>query len=212
MYKRRNRGSHTRCPVGYKRCVSALKQKRSKLRYYTGSSIDKMGTVTEKTIEYLATCEYISTVKEVLRRADSKVLKSICNAAVNAADGDVGISKKLLRYFEKHRSAFSVLMSTKISIGQKIKYVMSDRGCVLELIPPLLTCVLSSIGASFITPEDGETSCDNSDNCESFSNFDPYKKYIGRRVRRERCELEEREEEQTPAKKQKKAETKGGKK
>jgi len=171
-----------------------------------------MGTVTEKTIEYLATCEYTSTVKEVLRSANDKVLKSICNAAVNAADGDVGISKKLLRYFEKHRSAFSVLMSTKISIGQKIKYVLGDRGHALELIPPLLTCVLASIGTNFITPEEGETTCDNSDNSASFSNFDPYKKFIGRRVRRERCVLEESEEEQTPAKKQKKAETKGGKK
>ena len=53
-----------------------------------------MGTVTEKTIEYLAICEYTSTVKEVLRAADPKVLKSICNAAVKAADGDVGISAK----------------------------------------------------------------------------------------------------------------------
>ena len=171
-----------------------------------------MGTVTEKTIEYLATCEYISTVKEVLRAANPKVLKSICNAAVNAADGDVGIKKKLLRYFEKHRSAFSVLLSTKISIGQKIKYVMSDRGRVLELIPPLLTCVLASIGTTFITPEDEETTSDNSDNNIRFSNFDPNKKYIGRHVKREICGHDESEEEQTPAKKQKKNETKGVKK
>ena len=79
-----------------------------------------MGTVTEKTIEYLATCEYISTVKEVLRRAHPKVLKSICNAAVNAADGDVGIKAKLRRHFAKHRSVFAVLTSKKITIGEKI--------------------------------------------------------------------------------------------
>ena len=73
---------------------------------------------------------------------------------------------------------------------------------------PLLTCVLASIGTNFITPEDGDTTSDNSDNNVLFTNFDPNKKYIGRRVRRERCVLEENEEEQTPAKKQKKAEAK----
>ncbi len=171
-----------------------------------------MGTVTEKTIEYLATCEYIRTVKEVLRRADSKVLKSICNAAVNAADGDVGISAKLRRHFAKHRSAFSVLMSTKITIGEKNKYVLRDRGHALELIPPLLTCVLASIGTNFITPEDDETTSDNSDNSVNFSNFDPNKKYIGRHVKREVHGQDDCEEEQTPPKKQKKAETKGVKK
>ena len=99
-------------------------------------------------------------------------------------------------------------MSTKITIGQKIKYVLWDRGCALELIPPLLTRVLASIGTSFIMPEDDETTSDNSDNHVNFSNFDPNKKYIGRHVGREVSGQDEGEEEQTPPKKQKRAETK----
>ncbi len=73
----------------------------------------QMGTVNEKTIEYLAICEDTRAVKEVLRSANPKVLKSICNAAVNAADGDVGIKAKLRRHFAKHRSVFAVLTSKK---------------------------------------------------------------------------------------------------
>ena len=100
-------------------------------------------------------------------------------------------------------------MSTKITIGQKIKYVLWDRGRALDLIPPLLTRVLASIGTSFITPEDDETTSDNSDNNVNFSNFDPNKKYIGRHVRREVCGQDESVEEQTPPKKQKKLLTGG---
>ena len=139
-------------------------------------------------------------------------MKSICNAAVNAADGDVGIKAKLRRHFAKHRSVFAVLTSKKITIGEKNKYVLRDRGRALELIPPLLTCVLASIGTGFITPEDVETTSDNSDNNVNFSNFDPNKKYIGRHVGREEEEISESEAEQTPPKKQKRTETKGVKK
>ena len=104
-------------------------------------------------------------------------------------------------------------MSPKITIGQKNKYVLRDRGHALELIPNLLTCVLASIGTRFITPENEETTSCNSDNNEKFSNFDPNKKYIGRHVRRELCgDDEDEEEEQSPPKKQKKAETKVDKK
>ncbi len=86
---------------------------------------------------------------------------------------------------------------------------MRDRGHALELIPPLLSCVLASIGTSFITPEDDETTSDNSDYNVNFYNLYSNKKYIGRPVRSEVSGHEESEAEQAPPKKQKRAVRKG---
>jgi len=157
--------------------------------------ITKMSKVTKRTIEYLAVCRDTRAVKEVLRSAQPEVLKSICNAADNAAHGDVGISKRLKRYFWNHRKAFSVLKSLEITVAYKKEYVMRDRDHVLRLIPPLLCCVVDSIGTNFIIPDSG--SCND-------SNFGPNKSLVGRDVKSEMCAQEEGEDEPVPAKKQKK--------
>ncbi len=109
-----------------------------------------MCKVTEKTIEYISVCDDVKAVKEVLRTSQPNVLKSICNAAANASSGDVGIPTVTKAYFQKHRKAFRVLMSRTITLRYKQEYIMKDKNRVLRLIPPLLNCVLASIGTSFV--------------------------------------------------------------
>ena len=155
----------------------------------------KMSKVTKRTIEYLAVCRDTRAVKEVLRSAQPEVLKSICNAADNAAHGDVGISRRLKRYFWKHRAAISVLKSLEITVAYKKEYVLRDRDHVLRLIPPLLWCVLDSIGSTFIIPDGG--SCND-------SNFGPKNSLVGRDVKSEMCAQEETEAAASKPKKQKK--------
>ena len=154
-----------------------------------------MSNVTKRTIEYLAVCRDTRAVKEVLRSAQPEVLKSICNAADNAAHGDVGISGRLKRYFWNHRKAVSVLKSLEITVAYKKEYVMRDRDHVLRLIPPLICCVIDSIGANFIIPDSG--SCND-------SNFGPNKRHFGRDVKSEMCAQEETEAAASKPKKQKK--------
>ncbi len=115
-----------------------------------------MSYVTEKTIEYIAVCDDTKAVKEVLRAAQPTVLKSICNAAANAAKGDVGIPDITHAYFVKHRKAFSVLMSRTKTLRYKQEYVLNDKHRVLRLIPPLLHCVMASIGTSFVLRDKGD--------------------------------------------------------
>ncbi len=109
-----------------------------------------MGKVTKHTIKFLAECDDSNVVRSILQHASSKVIKSICNAAANATSGDVGMSMKLRKYFELYRRAFKVLISRTLNYTYKRRYIMSNRNAVHKLIPPLLSCVLDSIGTTFI--------------------------------------------------------------
>ncbi len=114
-----------------------------------------MAKATLHTIKFLADCVDSRVVKTVLLHASNKVIKSICNAADNANSGDVGISPKLERYFEQYRKVFQVLVSTSTTIAYKSNYIKSNKNQVHKLIPPLLTCVIESIGTAFVIPDDG---------------------------------------------------------
>ena len=109
-----------------------------------------MSKVTKHTIKFLADCDDSNVVRSILQHTSSKVLKSICNAAANATSGDVGMSKKLRIYFDLYRRAFKVLISRTLNYTYKRRYIMSNRNQVHKLIPPLLSCVLDSIGTTFI--------------------------------------------------------------
>ena len=140
-----------------------------------------MSKVTEKTIEYLAVCDDEKAVKEVLRAAEPNVLKSICNAAANAARGDVGIPYITKPYFVKHRKAFRVLISRTRTLEYKQEYVLQDKHRVIRLIPPLLNCVIASIGTSFVLD-------DKNDVEENIPHEGQLKLKHGRDVNLEMCE------------------------
>ena len=109
-----------------------------------------MGKVTKHTIKFLAGCDDSKVVRAILEHSSSKVFKSICNAAANATSGDVAIASKISRYFDLYRRAFKVLISRTLNYSYKRRYIMSNRNNVHKLIPPLLSCILDSIGTTFI--------------------------------------------------------------
>ena len=112
-----------------------------------------MDSLTKRTIKFLAVCTDTYIVKTVLQYASKKVIKSICNAAINAARGDVSISDKLKRYFQSYRKVFKVLIDRKIGYQYKSNFILHNRLGSHKLIPPLLSCVLASIGNTFIVSD-----------------------------------------------------------
>ena len=108
-----------------------------------------MANFTKRTIKYLAICKDIKIIKNILKSSNNNIIKSICNASINAANGEIIISDSNKRLFHSYQSSFQILNSRSISISLKRSYIMSNKQKVLTLIPLLLTSVLSTIGTSF---------------------------------------------------------------
>ena len=85
----------------------------------------------------------------MIKTTNKSVIKSIANAALNAGAGDVLINQSDKKLFQSHRSTFEFLIEKHSVITIK-HYLTSNKKKVLTLIPKLLTCVLKSIGSSFI--------------------------------------------------------------
>ena len=113
-----------------------------------------MRKVTNCTIKYLSVCPDSSTIKQVIQISNNLVIKSICNAALNAASGDIGLNNSQIKLFQKHKKSFTHLLSTSISIANKKKYILSNSNKVLQLLPTLLSVVLDSIGTQFVISND----------------------------------------------------------
>ena len=113
-----------------------------------------MRKVTNCTIKYLSVCPESSTIKQVIQSSNNFVIKSICNAALNAASGDIGLNDTQIKLFQKHKKSFSYLLSTSISIANKKKYIHSNTNKVHQLLPTLLSVVLDSIGSQFVIDND----------------------------------------------------------
>ena len=100
----------------------------------------------------MAICTETKTSKQVIKSSNNSVLKSIANAALNAAAGDVSITHLESKLFQDHRSTFDFLIE-KHSILAIKHYLTSNKNKVLILLPTLLSCVIKSIGTSFITKD-----------------------------------------------------------
>ena len=85
----------------------------------------------------------------MLRRADKGVVKGICNAAYNIAEGELPLSKKDKRLFRKGRPAFQFLISKKQSLSGKQRKIQRGGAPILAaLIPVILSTVLSTVGSA----------------------------------------------------------------
>ncbi len=113
-----------------------------------------MRKVTNSTIKFLSICKDSSTIKQIIQISNNFVIKSICNAALNAASGDIGLNTIQIKLFQKYKKSFSYLLSASISIANKKKYILQNKNKVLQLIPTLLSVVLDSIGIQFIISND----------------------------------------------------------
>jgi len=102
--------------------------------------------LSRRIFKLLAVCKDPNIYNVLLKRAPEKVIKLICNAAVNASRGEVHLTPAQKKLFAKHRHLFQQLTTRQVSIESKRK-LLNQRGNGLPLIPILLSAVLSSLGS-----------------------------------------------------------------
>jgi len=106
----------------------------------------------KRTIKFLATNKNPKLLKAVLKEAGNPLIKSICNAAINVAQGDVQLSQKQKRLLRSHRKYIQSLIQKGEPVARKRKLLNQKGGALAAvLIPILLSTVLSSIGSALFS-------------------------------------------------------------
>ena len=115
---------------------------------------------TKRAIKFIAVCPAHKLISHIIRTSHITVVKSICNAALNASQGDIGLSTQQISLYKRYRSSFEFLTCRDVSIEKKRAYLSANHNKVLSsgLITQILSSVLSSIGTSFIIPQEPNVS------------------------------------------------------
>ena len=105
-------------------------------------------SVAVHTVKYLSVCQDAVTFIQVLRTAPDSVVKIICNAALNAFKGDVGLSDDTREHLHKYRRLIIALTSKTVSLARKRRLLQSKSKTIggYYFVPQLLTAVLNSLG------------------------------------------------------------------
>jgi hypothetical protein len=100
----------------------------------------------KRAIKFLAICHNPNVYKPVLRAAPDNVIRVISNAAYNVEQGDIALTPEQKRLFAKYRKQIAKLTSPTVSLANKRKALLSQRGGFL--LPALLGAALGTLGAS----------------------------------------------------------------
>ena len=100
------------------------------------------------TIKFLSFCQDKRIHKDILERAPPNVIKRICDAALNARQGQVKLSKKQKDVLAHHRKTIEQLLQKAIPVERKRKILVQRGGGVAALIIPIiLSSVLGALGS-----------------------------------------------------------------
>ena len=113
---------------------------------------NKKSSLLVRTIKYLALCREPRIILSILRNSPENLIKSICNAAANAAKGSVVFNRDQKKALAKHRNLITHLIQKGEGVKQKRKILLKQSETTLKtLIPALLDSVLSSLGTTLFT-------------------------------------------------------------
>jgi hypothetical protein len=105
----------------------------------------------KKTLKFLSVCKNPHLVGEIIAKSTDSVLKAICNAALNAAQGEVALPKKTKKVLSKNRQFIETLIKKGEPIKNKKKLLCQTGGSISgAVLPPLLRSVFTSIGSGFM--------------------------------------------------------------
>ena len=104
------------------------------------------GQDIKRYVKFLSICKSPSATKEVLKTAPDSVVKTICNAAINAFQGDVQLSKTQKTRLKKYKSAIQSLISKDKPLKTKRKILIQKGGW--SIVPILLSAVIGTLGSS----------------------------------------------------------------
>ena len=111
----------------------------------------------KQTIKFLASGPDINVVRATLEKAHVGVIRGVCNAAVNARQGEVQIPAHLKPLFRQYSKHIDTLIDRQHPVEFKRQLLITARsgsgqkGGALPIVVPLLATVLGSLGGEFIS-------------------------------------------------------------
>ena len=102
----------------------------------------------KNTIKFLSFCQDKRIHKDILSRAPPNVIKRICDAALNAREGQVILSKKQKQVLARHRKTIEKLLEKSLPLERKRKVLVQQGGGIAAvIIPVILSAVLEALGS-----------------------------------------------------------------
>ena len=111
----------------------------------------------KRTIKFLASGPDINVVRAAIEKAPAGVIRGVCNAAVNARQGEVQIPAHLKPLFRQYSKHIDTLIDRRHPVEFKRQLLITFRGGsgqkggALPIVVPLLATVLGSLGGEFIS-------------------------------------------------------------
>ena len=105
----------------------------------------------KQTIKYLALCKNPEIISRIISDSPENVIKAICNAALNTAQGNVALKPWEKKILSKNREVIERLIHKGEAASRKRQILLQTGGNALGLlIPTILGSVISSLGTGFI--------------------------------------------------------------
>ena len=102
----------------------------------------------KNTIKFLSFCQDKQIHKDILSRAPPNVIKRICDAALNAREGQVVLSKKQKLVLARYRNTIEKLLKKSLPVERKRKVLVQQGGGIAAvIIPVILSSVLGALGS-----------------------------------------------------------------
>jgi hypothetical protein len=112
----------------------------------------KNAKTLKRTIKFLACCKNRQLLSQIIGKSPDNVVKSICNAALNTAQGSVHLNRTQKRVLSQNRRFIDKLIQKGEPVSKKRKILVQSGGSLIGLvIPTILSAVLSSLGSRIFT-------------------------------------------------------------
>ena len=106
----------------------------------------------KRTINYLASWKHREIILSIISKSPNNVIKSICDAALNAARGAVSLKPKENRILATNRQLIELLIQKGESAKRKRQVLNQTGGSILGLvIPTVHGAVLSTLGPTLLS-------------------------------------------------------------
>ena len=104
----------------------------------------------KQTIKFISISPDHKIVRAILKNVPDAVIRAICNAALNAREGDVVFTLHLKQLFSRHHHHFERLTDVQYPIKKK-RALCLKQGGMLHIICAILRHILGSLGSKFIS-------------------------------------------------------------
>jgi hypothetical protein len=112
----------------------------------------KKSTQLKRTIKYLASCKSPEIISIIISKSHDKVIKSICDAALNTARGNVALKKKDKKVLSANRKFIEQLIQKGEPPTKKRSLLLQAGPRTLGIvIPTILEAVLTSLGSDLFS-------------------------------------------------------------